>query len=122
MTQKIYELNPDYKVNLVNSEVCGYGKSFSIKKEKSEEIVDKKTKEKVNYIYFPIGGKFNVINLSKRIDKLPDMSDPNKKYSIHLDITQTKEFEFLNEFFFKLMIFRKYDINTIKYFGKKLLL
>ena len=118
LTQKIYELNSDYKVNLVNSEVCGYGKSFSIKKEKSEEIVDKKTKEKVNYIYFPIGGKFNVINLSKRIDKLPDMSDPNKKYSIHLDITQTKEFEFLNEFFFKLMIFRKYDINTIKYFGK----
>ena len=52
------------------------------------------------------------------MDEFPDMSDMKKNFAIHFDITQCKEIEFLNEFFFKLIILRKYDIYTIKHFGK----
>ena len=46
------------------------------------------------------------------------MSDINIKYSIHFDITQTTEIELLNEFFFKLLILRKFDLNeNAKHFG-----
>ena len=36
---------------------------------------------------------------------LPDMSDINTKFSIHYDITQTKEIELLNEFFLNYYLF-----------------
>ena len=116
--QRKFEFDPIYKVSLINSRYCGFGKSWSIYKEKSEEIVNRKSTQKVQYIYFPIGGKFNKNQFSKRMDKLTDMSNISKRYAIHIDINQTKEIEFLNEFFFKLIIFRKYDINTFKQFGK----
>ena len=45
------------------------------------------------------------------------MSDTSKKYAIHFEIAQTKDFLFLNEFFFKLIVLRKYDINSLKHFG-----
>ena len=115
-TLKEFKFDPNYKISLINSKSCGYGKSLNIITEKNNEIVNKKTKEKVNYIYFPIGGNFDKIKLSQRFDELPEMSDINKKYAIHFDITQTKDIEFLNEFFFKLLILRKYDIYAIKYF------
>ena len=118
-TSRIFEFDQNYKISLINSKYCGYGKSEYVWKEKGE-IVNKKSKEKDIYIYFPIGGKFNKNKFSERIDKLPDMSNISKNYVIHFDITQTKEIEFLNEFFFKLIILRKYDINSIKYFGKNI--
>ena len=113
-----FEFDSDYKVNLVNSIYCGLGKSFLINSEKNKESLNKKNKEKYNYIYFPIGGKFNINKFNERIDKFPDMSDITNKYVIHFDITQTKEIEFLNEFFFKLIILRKYDIFSTKHLGK----
>ena len=70
------------------------------------------------YIYFPIGGKFTRKNLVDRLLDLPDMTNLNERFSIHFDISQTKEIKLLNEFFFKLIIFRKCDLNeTAKYFG-----
>ena len=112
-----FNFDKNINITLVSSKFCGYGKSWQIKNEKSQEIVNKKTKEKVNYIYFPIGGKFNLMTLKERIDQMPDTSDLSKKFAIHFDVTQTKDIEFLNEFFFKLIILRKYDIYTNKYFG-----
>ena len=117
VTQMKFQFDDNYKVSLVKSKFCGIGKSYKISKEKGEEIINKRTKEKIKYIYFPIGGKFDKIKFSERMDELPDMNDLSKKYVIHFDITQTKEIEFLNEFFFKLIIFRKFDINTVKHFG-----
>ena len=46
------------------------------------------------------------------------MTNLNERYEIHLDISQTKELQLLKEFFFKLIIFRKCDVNnTARYFG-----
>ena len=113
-----FEFDQNYKVNLINSKYCGLGKSLSISSEKNKEVLNKKNKDKFHYIYFPIGGKFKINEFNKRINNFLDMSDITKNYSIHFDITQSKEIEFLNEFFFKLLIFHKYDIFTIKHFGK----
>ena len=67
-----FNFDKNINISLVCSKFCGYGKSWQIKNEKSQEIVNKKTKEKVNYIYFPIGGKFNLMTLKERIDQMPD--------------------------------------------------
>ena len=78
----------------------------------------KKNKHEINYIYFPIGGKFKRKNLVDRLLNLPDMTNLNEKFSIHFDLSQTKEIELLNEFFFKLIILRKVELNeSAKYFG-----
>ena len=114
---KKFEIIQKYKATLINSKFCGIGKSQSIKKEIDTANEYKKNNEKINYIYFPIGGKFDKIKFSERIDKLPDMSDTSKKYAIHFEIAQIKDFLFLNEFFFKLIVLRKYDINSLKHFG-----
>ena len=106
-----------YKDYVVKSTSCGLGKSEFIKNKSSTEIIGKK-KIKINYIYFPIGGKFTRKNLVDRLLDLPDMTNLNERFSIHFDISQTKEIKLLNEFFFKLIIFRKCDLNeTAKYFG-----
>ena len=118
-----FEFDPEYKKNyklyLIKSNNCGLGKSEFIKNQKNNENINKKAKDKINYIYFPLGGQFTRNNLIQRIMDLPDMSDINTKFSIHFDITQTKEIELLNEFFFKLLILRKCDLNeNAKYFGQ----
>ena len=102
-------------IKIIKSTNCGLGKSELIKSQKAQ----KKSKEKYNYIYFPLGGQFSKQKLIERLENLPDMSDINQKYSIHFDITQTKEIGILNEFFFKLIVLRKCDLNdNAKYFGK----
>ena len=113
------EYTRNYKLNLVKSSNCGLGKSEYIKNKKNNENTGKKEKDKIKYIYFPLGGQFTRNNLIKRIIDLPDMTDINTKFCIHFDITQTNEIELLNEFFFKLLILRKFDLNeNVKYFGK----
>ena len=47
------------------------------------------------------------------------MTNLKEKFEIHFDLSQTKEIELLNEFFFKLIILRKCDLNeSAKYFGE----
>ena len=105
-----FTFDKDYKISLIDSNYCGLGKSDFIK----EQI----KKEKLNYIYFPIGGKFTRDDLANRLEELQDMSDIKQKYSIHLDISQTEEVQLLNEFLFKLLILRKCDLyENAKYFG-----
>ena len=112
------EFLDNYKIEIIKSNNCGLGKSELIKSQKEKEIM-KKEKGKINYIYFPLGGQFTRQNLINRIESLPDMSDNKKNFTIHFDITQTKEIELLNEFFFKLIVLRKWDLNeNVKYFGK----
>ena len=106
-----------YKDYIVKSERCGLGKSEFIKNNNSEIIVGKK-KQKINFIYFPIGGKFSRKNLVDRLLNLPDMTNSNEKFAIHFDLSLTKEIELLKEFFFNLIIFRKFDVNeSARYFG-----
>ena len=106
-----------YKDYIVKSTSCGLGKSEFIKNNNSEITVGKK-KQKINFIYFPIGGKFSRKNLVDRLLNLPDMTNLNEKFAIHFDLSLTKEIELLKEFFFKLIIFRKFDVNeSARYFG-----
>ena len=117
---KEYDFSKYFKYNdyVVQSTNCGLGKSKLIKSKNPEQAGGKK-KVKINYIYFPIGGKFTRKHLVDRLKNLPDMTNQNEKFVIHLDITQTNEIELLNEFFFKLIILRKCEINeTAKYFDK----
>ena len=110
MNHITFTFDKNYKISLIDSNNCGLGKSDYIKEQNK--------KENMNYIYFPIGGKFTRDELVNRLEKLPDMSDIKQNYSIHLDITQTEEIQLLNEFFFKLLILRKCDLNeNAKYFG-----
>ena len=111
------EFNDNYKIEIIKSTYCGLGKSELIKRIKINDNIKKKVK--TNYIYFPLGGQFTRNNLIERLNKLPDMYDITKTFLIHFDITQTKEIELLNEFFFKLIVLRKCDLNeNVKYFGK----
>ena len=107
----------NYNDFVVKSTSCGLGKSEFIKN-KNKEMNGKKNKHEINYIYFPIGGKFKRKNLVDRLLNLPDMTNLKEKFSIHFDLSQTKEIELLNEFFFKLIILRKVELNeSAKYFG-----
>ena len=110
------DFNDNYKITLIKSSSCGLGKTEFIE---NNDIKKKKLKNKHNYFYFPIGGTFTREKLIQRIMELPDMSDINKEFIIHFDITQTKNIQLLNEFFFKLLVLRKCDINeNAKYFGR----
>ena len=103
---------------VIQSSLCGLGKSELIKS-KIIENIPQKNKQISNYIYFPIGGKFKRKDLVDRLKKLPDMTNLKEKFEIHFDLSQTKEIELLNEFFFKLIILRKCDLNeSAKYFGE----
>jgi len=110
--QSEYNFCDYFKYNdfVVKSTSCGLGKSEFIKNRK-KEINGKKNKQEINYIYFPIGGKFKRKNLVDRLLNLPDMTNLNEKFAIHFDLSQTKEIDLLNEFFFKLIILRKCDLN-----------
>ena len=108
--------NSNFVSTLIKSNNCGLGKSEFIKRNK---LLNINNKEKKNYIYFQIGGQFKKEDLINRLKKMPDISDINKKYLIHFDLNQSKEIELLNEFFFKLLILRKCDLDeNAKYFGK----
>ena len=106
-----------YNDYVVKSSYCGFGKSEFIKKN-ILDIYTAKKKQKVNYIYFPIGGKFTKKSLFDRLLELPNMTNLNEKFVIHFDISQTKELQLLKEFFFKLIILRKCDMNeSARFFG-----
>ena len=104
---------------IINSTNCGLGKSELIKTGKIYTKMSKKYNKDTNYIYFPIGGQFSRDSLINRLKELPDMSNLKKQFTIHLDLTQTKEFNLFNEFFFKLLILRQFDLyEDVKYLGK----
>ena len=102
------------KATIISSNECGFGKS---------ELINDKMKlmdyNKWQYIYFPLGGKFNKDNLIKRIELLPNMNNEEENFYIHIDLNQLEEIFLAKEFLFKILILNKYDIyENIKYFGK----
>ena len=88
LSNTFFLFDQKYKTCIVNSSFCGLGKSEAIKSGKIFEIMkhDKFTKKKF-YYYFPIGGKFSRQSFFERLKKVPNMSDLNKIYIIHFDIT-----------------------------------
>ena len=116
---KISSLLNQNETFIINSTNCGLGKSELIKTGKIYQYLDKQFNKDTNYIYFPIGGQFSRHSLINRLNELPDMSNLGKEFTIHLDLTQTKDFNLLNEFFFKLLILRQFDLyENVKYLGK----
>ena len=94
---------------VINSSVCGLGKS---------ELIRKITKDK-NYFHFPLGGVLTKSIIYDKLNKLMneianEMKKNNLKYediAIHLDLTESKEKSILNEFFFSFLITRFYTNN-----------
>ena len=102
------------KVEIITSKINGLGKSEKINEK--FKLLNKNWK----YIYFPLFGKLNKENLIKRVNLLPDMND-DKNYLIHIELKNLDEIFLAKEFFFKILILNKYDINeNIKYFGNNI--
>ena len=80
----------NYNDFVVKSTSCGLGKSEFIKNI-NKEMNGKKNKHEINYIYFPIGGKFKRKNLVDRLLNLPDMTNLNEKFSIHFDLSRQRK-------------------------------
>ena len=96
---------------IIDSVGCGYGKTTYILENKG--II----------IHFPIGGDLNKKYLEERIEKeIPNTSNL-EKCILYINIGQTKDIEILNEFLFKLLIFKKCDFNhNTKYFGPNVII
>ena len=89
-------------IKLISSDVSGLGKSQKIKK----IIKDNKK----NYFYFPLGGNLTKNNIFSKLENLLNIIK-NINYqdiAIHLDLTESKEYELINEFFFAFLITKFY--------------
>ena len=105
---KLIEKNKNYllsklgNIKLISSDVSGLGKSQKIKK----IIKDNKK----NYFYFPLGGNLTKNNIFSKLENLLNIIK-NFNYqdiAIHLDLTESKEYELINEFFFAFLITKFY--------------
>ena len=94
----------DINVQIINSKVCGLGKSTYIVNQK-----DKNTK----LIYLPLGGEMTKEDLIERIkEAIPDTSNNiNTKYIFHIDLTKTKNIDLVKDFLFKLVTLKKFELN-----------
>ena len=94
----------DINVQIINSKVCGLGKSTYIFNQK-----DKDSK----LIYLPIGGEMTKEDLIERINiAIQDTSNNgNSKYILHIDLTKTKDIDLVKDFFFKLVFLKKFEVN-----------
>ena len=92
-------------IMIVNSEICGLGKS-----EKIKNIIKEKNKK---YYHFPLGG---ILTRNYIFDKLQNLlkkfkNEKSKDIAIHLDLTESKEKSIINEFFFSFLITKFYTNN-----------
>ena len=96
--------------HIVQSEICGLGKSTQIKNKIKES--------KKEYIYFPLGGNITKDIIYNKLDSI--MNDINNKtqnnyndIAIHLDLFDSKEniVSILNEFLFSFLITKFYSNN-----------
>ena len=116
--EKELKILKNSKTIVISSNYCGFGKSENIK-----DIMNQinSTENKWNYIYFPLGGKFNKEKLIKRLNSLTYINNEEKNFYFHIDLNQLEELFLTKEFIFKVIILNKYDINeNIKYFGKNI--
>jgi hypothetical protein len=96
-------------VHVIQSEICGLGKSTKIRKE-----IKKKHKK---YIHFPIGGNITRNFLFQKLENIfsSTKKEDYMKTAIHLDLYDNKETSILNEFLFSFLITKFYanDENII---------
>ena len=87
------------KITIVSSDKSGVGKSTKI-----EKYIEKNNK---NYIHFPIGGVFTREDIIQRLKKI----DIKSNSAIHLDLYDTDNIDFLNEFLFWILLAKLYKVN-----------
>ena len=93
--------------HIVQSEICGLGKSTKIKNE-----IRKMGKK---CIYFPLGGNVTKDKIYNRLEKEMKKLNNNNNYkdiAIHLDLFESKEHSILNEFLFSFLITKFYSNNV----------
>ena len=101
-TTKIENENYYKNIEVVKSDVAGYGKTFYIKR----KCVEKGLK----YISFPIGGEMRRKTIMRRLKEL-NLVEKNIKYGLHLDVSDTKQIELLEDFIFSFLIQKFYSNN-----------
>ena len=95
-------------VTIITSDICGLGKSHKIKKMIE---IDKK-----QYYHFPLGGILTKTIIFEKLSSIlkiinKEKGDNYEKISIHLDLTESKETNIINEFLFSFLI-TKFYINN----------
>ena len=87
-------------IKVIASEICGLGKTEIIKK------IARDKNEK--YYYFPFGGLLTKNVIYNKLLYFLKIIDNNKDAVIHLDLSETKEIELMNEFLFSFLITKFY--------------
>ena len=90
------------KIELISTKICGFGKSTFISNQKANNG---------QIIYLPIGGDISKEDLIGRIEESFKNNLNNESIILHIDLSSTNEIEIVNDFLFKLLILRKFDIN-----------
>ena len=100
-TQKSIQ-NDENQIGIISSKICGLGKST---------FIDNKNKNGKK-IYLPIGGDMSKDDLIEIIkEKIPNnFNDESIKYILHINLTQTSEFDIVKDFLFKLLILKKCEL------------
>jgi hypothetical protein len=95
-----------YKINLVQSDFSGVGKSRYIRNVKGAY--------ESNLIYFPLGGNLDRKNIYNRLNDAIKKINANNftEIFLHIDLNQTNDHEVLKEFLFEIIIFKKYSMSS----------
>ena len=106
-------------ITVFTSDVCGLGKTFTIK-----NLIKEKNQK---YFYLSIGGMITKKIISKKLNILlkkigKNTNGENKiKNAIHLDLIESEEINIINEFLFSFLITKFYISNeTIIYIPKNI--
>ena len=96
-------IEKEINAKIILSSICGLGKSTLIK-----NCVGDGEK-----IYLPIGGEITKEEITNRIVKSFEKIKIDKKrdYILHIDLTQTDNYDIIKDFLFKLLILKKFEIN-----------
>jgi len=99
-------------IKIYSSKFSGLGKSTLIKNKFKEKYAN----QGYEYVYFPLGGDFNKEELVKRLLELT-----NKRIALHIDLYDTRQIEYMNEFLFSFLILKYYSKNeNIFYYGDEI--
>ena len=99
----------DETIEIIQSDVCGIGKSTIIK----DEILNS-NKE---YKYFPIGGDFKIIDVLERLRTL----NLNENCILHIDLSDSNKIDLMKDFLFSFLVTKIYKYNeNIFFLGDKI--
>ena len=94
------------KINLVQSDSSGVGKSRFIRNVKGAY--------ESNLIYFPLGGNLDKKNIYNRLyNSIKKLNENNlTEIFLHIDLSQTNNHEIIKEFLFEIILFKKYSMSS----------